>query len=44
VGLPLLGAIGLLLGKESIKWGTLYTPNNVTNLGILPRKKVGALG
>jgi len=44
VGLLLLGAIGLLLGEESVKWGTLYTPNNVTNLGILPRKKAGALG
>jgi len=44
VGLLLLGAISLLLGKESVKWGTLCTPNNVTNLGILPRKKVGALG
>jgi len=44
VGLPLSGAIGLLLGEESIKWGTLYTPNNITNLSIFPRKKVGALG
>ena len=42
--LLLLGAISLLLSEESVKWGTLCTPNNITNLGILPRKKAGALG
>jgi len=44
VELPLLGAISLPSGKESVKWGALYTPNNITNLSILFRKKVGALG
>ncbi len=43
MGLLLLGAIGLLLGEESVKWGTLYTPNNIINLGILYIKKAGAL-
>ena len=44
VGLPLLGAIGFPSGEESVKWGTLCTPDDVTKLGILPRKKAGALG
>ena len=43
MGLLLLGAIGLLLGEESVKWGTLYAPDDITNLGILYRKKAGAL-
>ena len=44
MGLPLLGAISLLLGKKSVEWGTLYVPNNITNLSIFIRKKAGALG
>ena len=44
MGLLLLGAISLLLGEKSIKWGTLYMLNNITNLGIFTRKKAGTLG
>ena len=44
VGLLFLGAISLLLGKESVKQYTLYSPNDVVNLSIFYRKKVGVLG
>ena len=44
VGLPPLGATSLLLSKESIKQDALYLSNNVANLSIFYRKKVGALG
>jgi len=44
VGLPLLGAASLLLSKESIKRDTLYLSNNIANLSIFYREKVGALG
>ena len=44
VGLLLLGAISLLLSKESDKQYTLYSPNNIANFNIFYRKKAGALG
>ena len=44
VGLLFLRTISLLLGEESIKQYTLYSPNDVANLNIFYRKKVGALG
>ena len=43
MGLLLLRAINILLGKESVKWYTLYLPNNVTNLSIFHKKEAGAL-
>ena len=43
MGLPLLRAISLLLGEESIKQYTLYSPNNIANFSVFYRKKVGAL-
>jgi len=43
VGLLLLGATSLLSGEESIKWCTFYLPNNVADLSVFRRKKVGAL-
>ena len=43
IELPLLGAISLPLGEESIKRCTLYSPDNIANLSIFCRKKVGAL-
>jgi len=44
VGLLLLGTASLLLSEKPIKWDTLYSSNNVANLGIFYREKVGALG
>jgi len=44
VGLPLLGTASFLLSKKPIKWDALYSPNNITNLSIFYREKVGALG
>jgi len=43
VGLLLLGATSLLLGEESVKRYTLYSPNNIADLSVFRRKKVGAL-
>jgi len=44
VGLPLLGTASLLLSEKPIKQDALYSSNNVANLGIFYREKVGALG
>ena len=44
VGLLLLGTAGLLLSEEPIKRDALYSPNNIANLSIFCREKVGALG
>jgi len=44
VGLLLLGTASLLLSKEPIKWDALRSPNNIANLSIFYREKVGALG
>jgi hypothetical protein len=43
VGLLFLGAISLLLGKESVKWYTLYLFNDVANLNVFYGKKVDIL-
>ena len=39
-----LGTISLLLSEESIKQDALYLPNNIANLSIFYREKVGTLG
>jgi len=44
VGLPLLGTTSLPLSKKPIKWDALYLSNNVANLSIFYKEKVGALG
>ena len=44
VGLLPLGTASLLLSEESIKQDALYLSNNVANLSIFYREKVGALG
>jgi len=44
VGLLLLGTASLLLSEKPIKWDALYLFNNIANLGIFYREKVGALG
>jgi len=44
VGLLPLGTASLLLSEESIKWNALYLSNNIANLNIFYREKVGALG
>ena len=44
VGLLLLGTASLPLSKEPIKWDALCLPNDVANLSIFYREKVGALG
>jgi len=44
VGLPLLGTASLLLSEEPIKWDALYLPNDVTNISVFYREKVGTLG
>jgi len=44
VGLLLLGTTSLLLSKKPIKWDALYLSNNIANLSIFYREKVGTLG
>jgi len=44
VGLLLLRTANLLLSKKPIKRDALYLSNNVANLSIFYREKVGALG
>ena len=44
MGLLLLRTVSLLLSEESIKWDALCLPNNIANLSIFYREKVGALG
>jgi len=44
VELPPLETASLLLNKKSIKRDNLYLSNNIANLSIFYRDKVGALG
>jgi len=44
VGLPLLGTASLPLSEKPIKRDALCSSNNVANLSIFYREKVGALG
>jgi len=44
VGLPLLRTASLLLSKKPIKRDALRSSNNIANLSIFYREKVGALG
>jgi len=44
VRLLLLGTIGLLLSEKPIKRDAIYLFNNIANLSIFYREKVGALG
>ena len=43
MGLPFLGAISILLSKESVKWCAFYLPNNITNFSFFYRKKARTL-
>jgi len=44
VGLPLLRTASLLLSEKPIKRDALYSSDDVANLSIFCREKVGALG
>jgi len=44
VGLLLLGTASLLLSEKPIKRDALYSSDNIANLGIFYREKVGTLG
>jgi len=44
VGLPLFKTTSLLLSEKPIKRDALYLSNNIANLSIFYREKVGALG
>jgi len=44
IELPLLGTASLLLSKKPIKQNALYSSDNIANLSIFYREKVGALG
>jgi len=43
VGLPLLGTASLLLSEKPIKQDALCLSDNIANLSIFCREKVGAL-
>jgi len=43
VELLLLGTASLLLSKKPIKWDAFCLSNNIANLSIFYREKVGAL-
>ena len=44
MGLLLPGTASLLLSEKPIKQDALFSSNNIANLGIFYREKIGALG